>query len=311
LAYGDIWFGGRTNNPWNLERGSSGSSAGPAAATAAAMVGFGLGTETYGSIVSPSTACGVAGLRPTFGRVSRRGAMALCWSLDKIGPLCRTVEDCMLVLAAICGRDTGDPSSVDVPLSFDATAPVAGLKVGYDPRWFERRGAGEAERRILEACHAIGATLVEVQLPQWPYESLLTILHSEAAAAFEELTRTNQDDQLSWQAPEAWPNTFRQSWFIPGIELVQAERFRRRVMQMMAEKFEGLDAMIGGHTSGSLTLITNQTGHPSLTLRCGFRDTGMPQAVTLHGRLFDEGTLCRRGMSLERELAVWDRRPPL
>jgi Asp-tRNA(Asn)/Glu-tRNA(Gln) amidotransferase A subunit family amidase len=311
LAYGDIWFGGRTNNPWNTQRGSGGSSAGPAAATAAGMVAFGLGTETYGSIVSPSTACGVAGLRPTFGRISRRGAMALCWSLDKVGPLCRCVEDCALVLGALNGPDPADPSAVDVPFHFDAAAPVAGLKVGYDPRWFERRSEGDSKQAILDACRAVGLTMVEVDLPKWPYDSLLTILNCEAAAAFEELTRTNQDDQLSWQAPQAWPNMFRQSWFIPGVELVQAHRFRRRVADMLADKWAGLDAFIGGHTAGSLTLITNNTGHPSLTMRCGFTGEGVPAAVTLHGRLFDEGTLCRIGMALEEKFDVWKERPPL
>jgi Asp-tRNA(Asn)/Glu-tRNA(Gln) amidotransferase A subunit family amidase len=237
--------------------------------------------------------------------------MALCWSLDKVGPLCRTVEDCVLVLAAIAGADPGDASAVDVPLRFDAKAPVAGMRVGYDPKWFERRGAGESEKAVLAACEKAGLKLVEFSLPEWPYQALLTILNAEAAAAFEELTRTDKDDQLKWQAPQAWPNTFRKSWFIPAIELVQAERFRRQVMEMMVQKWEGLDAMIGGHTGGSLTLITNHTGHPSLTLRCGFRENGMPAGVTLHGRLYEEGTLCRIGMALESEFRVWDARPPL
>jgi Asp-tRNA(Asn)/Glu-tRNA(Gln) amidotransferase A subunit family amidase len=237
--------------------------------------------------------------------------LALCWSLDKVGPLCRSAEDCLLVLAAINGADTADPSSVDVPMQFNAAAPVKGLKVGYDPKWFERKSDAGTKKKILDACHTIGVNLVEVDLPKWPYECLLTILNCEAAAAFEELTRTNQDDQLSWQAPQAWPNTFRQSWFIPGIELVQAERFRRRVMAMMQEKFEPLDAFIGGHTNASLTLVTNHTGHPSLTMRCDFGDDGMPKAVTLHGRLFDEGTLCRLGMALEEQFGVAGERPGL
>jgi Asp-tRNA(Asn)/Glu-tRNA(Gln) amidotransferase A subunit family amidase len=237
--------------------------------------------------------------------------MALCWSLDKIGPICRTVEDCALVLAALTGADPGDPSAVDVPFHFDATAPVAGLKVGYDPKWFSRRQAGDTEKKILDACSKIGLKLIEVELPAWPYDDLLTILHCEAAAAFEELTRTNRDDELSWQAPQAWPNTFRQSWFIPAIELVQADRFRRRVMTMMAEKIEGLDAFVGGHTGASLTLITNFTGHPCLAMRCAMRESGMPASVTLHGRLFDEGTLCRIGMALEAEFGVWAKRPEL
>lgn len=310
LAYGDLWFGGRTNNPWNLERGSSGSSAGSAAATAAGLVGFGLGTETLGSIVSPSLACGTTGLRPTFGRVARTGAMALCWSLDKIGPLCRTVEDCALVLAAIHGRDEGDSSSVSMPLNFDATRSVKGLRVGYSPAWLEgpRR---EAERAAAAAARDAGMELVEVEIPEWPYDALRTILNCEAAAAFEDLTRSGRDDELSWQAPQAWPNTFRQSWFIPGIELMQAWRLRRRVMEMMAERFEGVDAILGGLPHGSLLLISNCTGHPSLTVRAGFREDGSPLGATLVGRLYDEGTLCRIGMALEGRLGVWDRRPAL
>ena len=309
LAYGDIWFGGRTNNPWNLEQGSSGSSAGSAAATAAGLVGFSLGTETLGSIVSPCMRCGTTGLRPTFGRVPRTGAMALCWSLDKIGPICRTAEDCGLVLSAINGHDPADPSSLDVPFGFDATRPARGLRVGYDPAWFE--GATEIDRRVLEVARQVGLTLVEVSLPQWPYGSLMSILLVEAAAAFEELTLSNRDDQLVWQKPQAWPNTFRQTRFIPAIEYVQAQRFRRQVMAMMADTFRTVDAMISPSYAGSLLLITNNTGHPSLTIRAGFKEDGTPHGITLWGRLFEVGKLCRIGMALEESLGVRDMRPPL
>ncbi len=199
LAYNDTWFGGRTNNPWNLKQGSSGSSAGSAAATAAGLVGFSIGTETYGSITSPCMRCGPTGLRPTFGRVSRAGAMALCWSLDKIGPICRNVEDCMLVLAAINqsetdGVDPFDPSSIAMPLHFDAKLPLKDLRVGYNQKWFADRPANDQDRAALAAMKKIGVKLVEIELPDWPYDSLLQILLCEAAAAFEELTRTNRDD---------------------------------------------------------------------------------------------------------------------
>jgi Asp-tRNA(Asn)/Glu-tRNA(Gln) amidotransferase A subunit family amidase len=311
LAYGDVWFGGQTRSPWNLEQGSSGSSAGSAAATAAGLVGFALGTETLGSIISPCMRCGTAGLRPTFGRVARTGAMSLCWSLDKIGPIARTVEDCMLVLEAINGADAGDPSSLDMPLDFDARRPVHGLRVGYDPAWFEDEAATELDRLALEAAHRADLRLVRLELPDWPYETLLTILAAEAAAAFEELTLSDRDDELTRQDAEAWPNLFRQARFLPAVDYVQAGRFRRMVMEMMADWFADVDAMISPSFAGSLLLITNCTGHPSLTIRCGFKDDGTPHGITLWGRLFDEGTLGRIGMALERELEVWQARPDL
>jgi Asp-tRNA(Asn)/Glu-tRNA(Gln) amidotransferase A subunit family amidase len=310
LAYGDIWFDGKTRNPWNVEQGSSGSSAGSAAATAAGLMGFSLGTETLGSIVSPCMRCGTTGLRPTFGRVARTGAMALCWSLDKIGPICRTAEDTALVLDAINGADAGDASSVDAPFRYDAGASVRGLRLGYHPSWFEGGRHAALERPVLEAAERAGLRLVECALPEWPYGTLMTILHVEAAAAFEELTLTDRDDELVWQEPEAWPNSFRQTRFTPAIEYVQAERFRRRVSEMMAERFADVDAMISPSYAAALLLITNCTGHPSLTLRCGFRENGAPHGITVWGRLFDEGTICRIGAALERELNVWDRRPP-
>ncbi len=309
LAYGDIWFDGRTNNPWNLEKGSSGSSAGSAAGTAAGLFGFSLGTETLGSIVSPCMRCGATGLRPTFGRVARTGAMALCWSLDKIGAICRTVEDCALVLDAIRGADPGDPSSIDMPYEFDATRSIKQLRVGYSTKWFEGDNVNELDRAALDVARRLGIELVEIDLPDWPYGSLMTILSVEAASAFEELTLSDRDDELVWQSPRAWPNSFRQTRFTPAIEFVQAQRFRRQVMEMMDEKFADIDAMIGPSYAASLLLITNNTGHPSLTIRCGFNDNGSPHGITLLGRLFDEGTLCSIGMAMEKQLGVWDKRP--
>lgn len=311
LAYGDIWFGGRTNNPWKIDQGSSGSSAGSSAGTAAGLFGFSLGTETLGSIVSPCMRCGTTGLRPTFGRVSRAGAMALCWSLDKVGPICRTVEDCALVLDVIRGHDPADASSIDMPFEFDATKSVSGLRVGYSPGWFDGRGATDNDRAALDSLKKLGLEFVEVELPKWPYGMLMTILMSEAASAFEELTLSNLDDELVWQKPEAWPNSFRQTRFTPAIEFVQAQRFRRKVMQMMDDKFANIDVMISPSFAARLLLITNNTGHPSLTMRCGFNDDGTPHGITMLGRLFDEGTLCRIGMALEKQLGVWDKRPSI
>jgi Asp-tRNA(Asn)/Glu-tRNA(Gln) amidotransferase A subunit family amidase len=314
LAYNDRWFDGWTRNPWNPEQGSSGSSAGSAAAVAAGLAGFALGTETYGSIVSPCMRCGTTGLRPTFGRVSRTGAMALCWSLDKIGPIARTVEDCALVLAAINGADAGDPSSVDVPFQFDAKQPMTRsrkLVVGWSPAWFEGEAVHPLDRTALNAIASLGVEMKEIDLPEWPYDSMISILLCEAAAAFEEITLTNIDDTLDWQEAEAWPNTFRRAWFIPGIEYVQAERLRRQCMEMMAEHFAEVNAIISPSFAAHLLLITNMTGHPSLTLRTGLRDDGTPRGITLWGRLFDEGTLCRLGLELEKRLDVWRERPPL
>lgn len=329
IAYGDIWYGGRTNSPWNTRQGSSGSSAGSAAATAAGLVGFSIGTETLGSIVSPSMRCGTTGLRPTFGRVPRTGAMALCWSLDKIGPICRTVEDAALVLAAINGFDAGDASSIDVPFAFDANAPVKGTRIGYDPAWFEGRAAHDIDRRALEQLKSLGVEMVEVKLPERPYDMLMTILMVEAASAFEELTLSNRDDELTWQAPQAWPNSFRQTRFTPAIEFLQAMRIRRDVMHMMHDLFEEhrLDLMFGPSYAGPMLLITNSTGHPCVCLRAGLREfprrnnegeegaapepIRVPHGVTLWGRPFDEGRLCRVAMELERVLDVWHVRPPI
>ena len=311
LAYGDIWFGGKTKNPFQPQQGSSGSSAGSAAAVAAGLVPFALGTETLGSIVSPCMRCGVTGLRPTFGRVSRAGAMALCWSLDKVGPICRTVEDTALVLDVIRGSDPADAASVDQPFAFDAVASLEGLRVGYAPKQFGGRSAVELDRAALRVLQDSAAEMVEIRIPDAPYERLHTILFTEAAAAFEELTLTNRDDELTWQDAQAWPNSFRKAWFTPAIELVQAQRIRRQVQEQFAALFEQVDVIVGPSYGGPMLVATNHTGHPSLTLRIGFRSRNRPHGITLWGRLFDEGTLCRVGMEIERALDVWHIRPDL
>ncbi|MBC7140611.1 MAG: amidase, partial [Rhodobacteraceae bacterium] len=230
LAYNDIWYGGRTRNPWNTEEGSSGSSAGSASATAAGLCGFSIGTETLGSITSPSQRCGTTGLRPTFGRVSRAGAMSLCWSLDTIGPICRYVEDTALVLAVINGADPADRSSIQAPFSFDAGRDLSGLKIGYLPEAFGE-GATEIDHAALAAVCELGLDVVEASLPDLPYGALMNTLYAEAAAAFEHLTLEGLDDTLTWQDEGAWPNTFRKARFLSAVDHVQLDRLRYLVMQ--------------------------------------------------------------------------------
>ena len=298
-------LGGTCRNPFDLKEGSSGSSAGSACATAAGLLPFTLGTETYGSIVSPCIRCGATGLRPTFGRVARNGVMALCWSLDKIGPICRSVLDTALVLKAINGSDPRDPCSIDQPLTFDPSQSANGLRLGYDPTAV----TDAHDNAALEAAHDAGATLVKIRMPDIDSSPLLVPLFVEAAAAFEELTRSNQDDLLAWQDDDAWPNTFRQSWLIPAVELVQASRVRRQVMETMHSWMNSEFDAILCPAFGDLLLITNATGHPSLVLRTGM-EKGTPIGTTLIGRLFDEGTLLRLGMAIEEKLGVAPIRPP-
>jgi Asp-tRNA(Asn)/Glu-tRNA(Gln) amidotransferase A subunit family amidase len=332
LALNDIWFGGQTMNPWLVEEGSSGSSAGPGAATAAGLVGFAIGSETGGSIVGPSMRCGITGLRPTYGRVPRTGAMTLCWSLDKLGPMTRSVEDAMLVLQAISGPDAGDVSSVSSRLDFDSGATVEGLRVGYFPAWMKESPATEVDRAALSAVKKLGMTPVEVALPDWPYDSLNLILFAEAAAAFEELTLSGGLNQLKVQVPDAWPNIFRQARFLSAVDFVQADRLRRKVAQEMARVMSHVDLLLVPSLRDEMLTLTNFTGHPSLTLRAGFVEVSearsdwapdpsaplpkfspprrVPHGVTLIGRLFEEGTLGRAGLALERTFGVVGERPP-
>jgi len=270
LALNDVWFGGQTMNPWLLEEGASGSSAGPGAATAAGLVGFAIGSETGGSIVAPSMRCGVTGLRPTYGRVARTGAMTLCWSLDKLGPMARSVEDTLLVLKAISGPDAGDVASVASRLEFDAGAGVEGLRVGYFPAWMKENPATDVDRAALALLPKLGMKTVEVSLPDWPYDSLNLMLFAEGAASFEELTLNGGLRELKMQTPDAWPNLFRQSRFLSAVDFVQADRFRRRVAQEMARIFDDVDLLLVPSLRDEMLVISNNTGHPSLTLRTGF-----------------------------------------
>ena len=271
LALNDIWFGGQTMNPWIPDaEGSGGSSAGPGAATAAGLVGFSIGSETGGSIIGPSMRCGVTGLRPTYGRVPRTGAMTLCWTLDKLGPMTRRVEDAMLVLRAISGPDPGDVASVPSHLDFDAGAPIKGLRVGYFPQWLNENPATDVDRDAVEHVKKLGMTPVEVQLPDWPYDSMNLILFSEAAAAFEELRLNGGMNQLKAQVPDAWPNIFREARFLSAVDFVQADRMRRKVAMEMARLFSHVDLLLVPSLRDEMLTITNFTGHPSLTLRAGF-----------------------------------------
>jgi Asp-tRNA(Asn)/Glu-tRNA(Gln) amidotransferase A subunit family amidase len=332
LALNDIWFGGQTVNPWLLEEGASGSSAGPGAATAAGLVGFAIGSETGGSIIAPSMRCGITGLRPTYGRVPRTGAMTLCWSLDKLGPMTRTVEDAILVLKEISGQDAGDLSSVPSRLDFEANGSIKGLRVGYFPSWMKENPATEVDRAALAMLPKLGMIPVEVSLPDWPYQALNLILFAEGAAAFEELTLSGGLNQLKVQTPDAWPNLFRQARFLSAVDFVQADRFRRKVAEEMARIFSQVDLLLVPSLRDEMLTISNNTGQPSLTLRAGFVEVSearsdwapdpnhplpkfspprrVPHGITLIGRLFEEGTLARTGMALEHAFAVSDERPP-
>ena len=332
LALNDVWFGGQTMNPWLLEEGASGSSAGPGSATAAALVAFSIGSETGGSIVSPSMRCGVTGLRPTYGRVARTGAMTLCWSLDKLGPMTRRVEDAMLVLAVISGPDAADVASVPSHLDFNAGAAVKGLKVGYVPAWMNEDPATDVDRAALAMVKSLGMVPTPIALPDWPYESLNVILFAEAAAAFEDWVSSGRMDQLKMQVPDAWPNTFRQSRFLSAVDLVQADRLRRKVALEMARVMAEVDLLLVPSLRDEMLTISNQTGHPSLTLRTGTVSVDQPRSdwapdpanppphfapprqvpygVTLIGRLFDEGTIAQVGMAMEHAAGVASQRPP-
>jgi len=325
LAYGDIWFGGVTRNPFNPLEGSSGSSAGSASATAAGLCAYSIGTETLGSLVSPSNRCGTTALRPTFGRISRAGAMALCWSLDKVGPITRCVEDTALVTAALNGHDAADPASIGAPFSYDRRTDLKGLRLGHDPAWFE--AGNEIDRAALEAAGSLGAKEVEFRLPDLPYGVLVQQLLAEAAAAFEEMTLNDQDDLLAWQEDAAWPNSFRATRFLTAIDLIQIDRLRRLAMQTLHEAFEGVDVVIGPNFASGMLTPTNFTGHPCLAMRAGFLDSqprtifggvenpdapvsSVPQAISLWAPLFREGPMLAFGRALEQALGVAEIRPP-
>jgi Asp-tRNA(Asn)/Glu-tRNA(Gln) amidotransferase A subunit family amidase len=289
LAWGDVWYGGKTRNPWNTERGSSGSSAGSASATSAGLVAFSIGTETWGSIVSPSTECGTTGLRPTYGRVSRHGAMALSWSMDKIGPICRTVEDCAIVFNAIYGPDGIDPTLYDAPFNYDPSVKLSQLKIGYLKNDFEKDSTGKIYYdAVFAELKKLGATLIPIELPKYPMNDLAIILSAEAGAAFDELTRGGKDDLLARQIKNAWPNVFRTSRFIPAVEYIQANRIRTLVINDMQKIMKDIDVYLAPPFEGDNLLMTNLTGHPCVVLPIGFNEKNLPVSICFMGQLFGE-----------------------
>lgn len=292
LAQGDVWFGGRTRNPWKLDQGSSGSSAGPGSATAAGLVAFSIGSETLGSISSPATRTGVTGLRPTFGRVPRTGAMALSWSMDKLGPMCRSVEDCALVLNAIHGSDGQDLSVRNATFRWDATLKPASLRIGYLKSAFDRdRPTKALDDASLGVMRSLGANLIAVEIPDMPYQAMRIILTAEAAAAFDELTRSGRDAELVQQEKTAWPNTFRIARFIPAVDYVNANRVRTLAMRKMAELMSTVDVIVAPTSGSSQLLATNLTGHPAVILPNGFREDGTPVSLTFIAGLYEEAKL--------------------
>ncbi len=315
LAWGDVWFGGTTRNPWNMEQGASGSSAGSAAAVSAGLVPFAIGTETWGSIVSPATRCGVTGLRPTFGRVSRFGAMALSWSMDKIGPIARSVEDCAVVFDAIRGRDLNDPTTVDHPFPYDANRSLAGLRIGYLVNDFSDEYPGyELDDAALTVLREAGANLIPIELPLAelgidPYD-LGFVLSAEAAAAFQELTLSGRDDELAVQVRYAWPNVFRAAQFIPAVEYIQANRQRVTLMAMMARVFREVDVYVTPSLAGSSLLVTNLTGHPQVVVPAGFLAPDAPHSLSFVGRLYDEATVMAVARAYEQATEWYKKHPP-
>lgn len=312
LAYGDIWFGGRTNNPWDLEQGSSGSSAGSASGTAAGIYPFAIGTETLGSLVSPSTRNGTTALRPTYGRVSRNGAMALSWTMDKIGPITRSVEDAALVFNAIYGSDGIDQTLIDLPFNYNADLDITTLKIGYLESAFERDYPNkQRDSLVLETMRDLGVELIPIELPDYDVGPLRIILTAEAAAAFDQLTLTNQDDMMEWQEPNSWPNTFRAAHFIPATEYINANRARYKLIHKMDSMMQKVDVYISPSFGGGNLLVTNLTSHPSVVLPNGFTDDNHPTSITFTGNLFDEATVLSVAKAYQDATNHHKKHPPL
>ncbi len=315
LAMDDVWFGGRTNNPWDLMQGSSGSSAGSVAGVSAALFPFAIGSETWGSIVSPATVCGITGLRPSSGRVSRHGAMALSWSMDKIGPLCRTVEDCALVFNAIHGADNLDLSARDLPFNYDPKISLKNLRVGYMKAEFDKEKPGavkDNDAATLKKLQALGATLIPLELPKYPLNDLAIILMAEAGASFDDLTRSHRDDQLVQQAKDRWPNYFRAARFIPAVEYLQASRIRNLVIRDFAKTMETVDVYLAPSLEGDNLLMTNLTGHPAVVIPNGFdAKENHPTSITFNGQLYGEAKLLAAAKAYQDATAFHLQRPDL
>lgn len=311
LAMGDRWFGGRTKNPWNLSFGSSGSSAGSASATAAGLVPFAIGTETWGSIISPASTCGVTGLRPTFGAVSRAGAMTLSWSLDKAGPICKTAEDAAIVFNAIRGADDIDRATVDMPFNYETKKDIKQLRIGYAKNYFDRiTDTSRNEWKVINAYKAMGVELIPIIFPDsgvYNFNVMDMVISAECAAAFDDFTRTNLDDQMTWQTKFDWPNSFRVSQLIPAVAYINANRHRYLLMQKVNEVMKQVDVLIcPTRGSGSQSAITNLTGHPAICLPNGFdKRFNTPTSITLLANLYDEANLLLAAKKLQ-EATSWD-----
>ena len=294
LAYNNKWFGGETKNPWNPRQGSSGSSAGSAAATVAGLLPFAIGTETLGSIVSPSARCGATGLRPTFGTVSRYGAMVLCWSLDKIGPICRSAEDAAIVYAFIHGTDGNDPSAIRHTFNYTGKVDWTKLRIAYPENYFKRLKADAPEWKVLETYRSLGANIKAVNFPDsamYPVNLVSIILNAESAAAFDELTRTNRDDLVERQDKDFWPNSFRAARTIPAVEYINANRYRYNLCKSMNDFMKKYDVLIVPSFAGRQLSMTNLTGNPVVCMPIGFNQNGSPVSITLVGNLYDEATI--------------------
>ena len=314
LAQGDRWYGGMTRNPWKLDQGSSGSSAGPGAATVAGLVGFSIGSETLGSIVSPSTRNGATGLRPTFGRVPRTGAMALSWSMDKLGPMCRSVEDCAAVFASIQGPDGKDPTMKDLPFNWDARQDIRELRIGYYKSAFdatENHPTKSFDDAALDVMRSkLGVSLIPIETPtKYPLNALRIILNAESAAAFDELTRGKDDDLM--EDSSTWPRSFRQSRFIPAVEYLQANRIRTLVMEEMDKVMQQVDVFITPSFGGNVLLLTNLTGHPAVVMPNGFNTDGTPVSISFVGKLFGEAELMAVAKAYQDATGFHLQTPPL
>ena len=309
LAWGDVWFGGKTKNPWNLEQGSSGSSAGPGSATSAGLVGFSIGSETWGSIISPSTRNGVTGLRPSFGTVSRSGAMALSWTMDKLGPMTRSVEGAAIVFETIRGKDNIDRTVKDIQFKYPKVEDLKKLRVGYIASAFNDSVVSENDKASFEIIQSLGLNLIPIELPNFPTGSLSFILQAEAAAAFDELTRTNQDDLMVRQIKNAWPNVFREARFIPAVEYINANRARSLLNQEMANLMEKVDVYLIPSYYGDNLLRTNLTGHPCVVVPNGFSDKGSPTSISFIGNLYNDGNVLAVAKAFQ-EASDWHKKHP-
>ena len=309
LAWGDVWFGGKTKNPWNLEQGSSGSSAGPGSATSAGLVGFSIGSETWGSIVSPSTRNGVTGFRPSFGTVSRSGAMALSWTMDKLGPMTRSVEGAAIVFETIRGKDNIDRTVKNIQFKYPKVEDLKKMRVGYIASAFNDSVVSENDKASFEIIQSLGLNLIPIELPNFPTGSLSFILQAEAAAAFDELTRTNQDDLMVRQIKNAWPNVFREARFIPAVEYINANRARSLLNQEMANLMEKVDVYLIPSYYGDNLLRTNLTGHPCVVVPNGFNDKGSPTSISFIGNLYHDGNVLALAKAFQ-EATDWHKKYP-